>query len=444
MTGVDRPTSGGQHQSSGAASGGYVRDNLPGRDRSRPVAGDLGAPLVAQVLYERRPLAAIAAVAALGTAAFCFVTTENLPVGLLPIIAKSLKSSVPEVGLLVSAYALVVVVASAPLTHLTKHIPRRFLVCSLMGVFIVGGLGAAAATDYWWLLGARAFTAMAQAVFWSVAAVTAVGLFPPAARARAVAGVLGGGSLAVVLGVPTGTWLGQQGGWRLPFVALSALATVSLIAVARLLPTINPSESHAAVGAQPNRRRFYLLIFGTVLLIAGFFTSYTYISTYLTRVSGLPAHDVAPVLLVAGFCSVLGVVAAGVLFDRFPRLFTIGPFALQAGGLLGLWALGRSPVGAVVFEAVAGVGIGTFVIANQNRVLIVAPGSSEVASAWSSASFNLGIGGGSLVGSAVLSTLGAHATALAGAVLGSFALLFIVVDQLRLAPPARTGPGAHT
>jgi DHA1 family inner membrane transport protein len=219
---------------------------------------DEGSP-TREVLYERRPRAALAAVVALGSGAFCFVTTENLPVGLLSVISANLHVSVSAVGLLVTAYASVVLIASAPLTHLTSRVPRRLLLCALLATFVLTNLLSAAATSYWWLLGARVATALGQAVFWSIVAVTAVGLFPPRVRAKVVAMVVGSASLAVVIGVPFGTWLGQQGGWRLPFIVLSCIGFVSLIAVALLLPTADPAESHAAVGSSPDRRRYRLL-----------------------------------------------------------------------------------------------------------------------------------------------------------------------------------------
>lgn len=399
--------------------------------QTRPAAERTRAPKpLPPVLYERHPWGAVAAVAALATAAFCFVTTENLPLGLMPIISSSLHSSVSAVGLLVTAYAFVVVGVSAPLAHLTKRVPRRLLVCGLLGTFILGSLASAAAHDYWWLLGARVLTAVAQAVFWAVSAVTAVGLFPPRMRAKVVTGVMGGGSMAVVLGVPAGTWLGQQGGWRLPFVVLGALAAASLVAVAFLLPTLDPADSHAAVGAQPSRRRFYLLVMATVLVVSGFFALYTYISTFLTQVSGLPAHDVAPVLLIGGLASAVGVIATGMLFERFTPAFTVGPFVLIAGGLLGLWAFRHTPAAAVFMASVANFGLGCFVISNQSRVFIVAPGSSDVASAWASASFNVGIGGGSLVGSLVVAAVGTSQTALMGGLLSATALVVVAVDQV--------------
>ena len=215
---------------------------------------------VVEVLWARRPLVAVGALAVLGGSAFCFVSGETLPVGLLPVISSSLHSSLSATGLLVTVYALVVVVVSAPLTHLTRHIPRRYLLSGLLGVYVVATLAAAAAPGYWWLMAARVVTALSQAVFWSIAPVTAAGLFPPEKRGRAVAGVLVGGPLGILVGLPAGTWIGQQAGWRVPFVVLSGLGLAGVAAVALLVPTTKPSESQAAAGTGPNARRYWMLV----------------------------------------------------------------------------------------------------------------------------------------------------------------------------------------
>jgi predicted MFS family arabinose efflux permease len=380
-----------------------------------------GANGITGAQREHGSLSVIAALAALGTAAFCFVTGEDLPVGLLPGIAASLHTSLSATGLLVTAYAVVVVVASAPLTHLTRHVPRRFLLSGLLATFVVTTLAASAAPSYGWLLAVRVVTAMAQAVYWSIAAVTAAGLLRPEARARAVAGVFAGSSVAVVLGVPAGTWTGQQTDWRVPFAALSALGMVSLCAVAYFVPTTKPSESHAAAGSDPSAWRYGVLVATTVLVVAGFFTSFTYISPFLTRVSGLPKHDVASVLFVAGIASTVGVASAGALYSRWPGVTTVVPVAVLALSVLGLYQFGTDGLAAAGFQSMESFALGSLAITMSTTVLVVAPRSTEIASAWSSAAFNVGIASGPVIGGLVLSTVGLRSTALAGGMLASAA-----------------------
>jgi DHA1 family inner membrane transport protein len=374
----------------------------------------------------RTPPSAVLALLALSAAAFCFVTSETLPVGLLQVISSDLRVPEPSIGFLITVYALIVTALSVPLTQLTKHLPRRPLMCGLLGVFVISMSAAALAPGYWWLLAARVVTALAHAVFWSVVAVTAVSLFPPALRSRAVAVVSGGVSVGIVLGVPAGTWLGQQGGWRLPFFVLSGAGACVLGGAALLLPSYHPSGTHAGTGSAPDRRRYWLLMAATTALIAGSYTAYTYITPFLTRVAGLPHRDVAAVLLVAGIGSTLAVVATGLFFDRFPRVFAVGPVALLPVALLALYAFGHVTAAAVPLEVLASMSIGAFTITTQNRVLILAPGSTDLASAWLNGTFNAGVAGGSLLGGVLLPTLGVRSTTLAGGILATVALFLVV------------------
>jgi DHA1 family inner membrane transport protein len=380
-------------------------------------------------LASGHPVAALAALAALGGAAFCFVTGETLPVGLLPQLSAGLSVSLSAVGLLVTIYALVVVAVSAPLTHLTRGIPRRPLLSGLLATFVLATLAASAAPSYGWLIAARVVIALAQALFWSIVAVVAVGLFPPRARGRAVAGVFAGSSIALILGVPAGTWIGQLAGWRLAFVGLSGLGLIDLAALAVLLPSMRSGEGHAAAGTHPDARRYLLTVLTTTLCVSGSFTAYTYVTAFLTRVSGLPLGAVAPILLLTGIADAAGVVVTGLLLDRRPTLARVGPVAVLATGLLALFAFGTSGAATIVLEACAGIGLSGVAIALQSHVLVVAPRRTDIASAWYSASFNVGIATGPLVGGLVLSTLGLRFTPLVGSALVLLGLVAVVVES---------------
>ena len=333
-------------------------------------------------------------------------------------------------GLLVTVYALVVVVVSAPLTHLTRHVPRRYLLSGLLGVFVVATLAAAAAPGYWWLMAARVVTALSQAVFWSIAPVTAAGLFPPEKRGRAIAGVVAGGPVAILVGVPAGTWIGQQAGWRLPFVVLAGFGLAGAAAVALLVPTTKPSESHAAAGTAPNARRYWMLVATTVLAVAGTFTAYTYVSAFLTKVSGLPASDVPEVLLLGGLGSLLGAACTALLLSRRPRAAAVGPVGLLVVSLLGLYFFGTTGAAAVGLQALESFGVDSVAISMQTRVLVVAPHSTDIASAWYSASYNAGIASGPVIGGLVLSGLGLRSTPLVGGLLAVLALAVVLSEPL--------------
>ncbi len=384
----------------------------------------------AEVLWTRRPLAAVGALSALGGSAFCFVTGENLPVGLLPVISASLHSSLSATGLLVTSYALVAVVASAPLTHVTRHVPRRYLLAGALGVFAVATLAAAIAPGYWSLLAARVVAAFSQAVFWAIAPVTAAGLFPPDKRGAALAGVLVSGPIAIALGVPAGTWLGEQAGWRVPFVVLAGLGLAAIAAVVLLIPVTRPSDDHARAGTRPDARRFWMGAATMVLAVSATFTAYTYVSAFLTKVSGFPEGDVPLVLFLSGFFSLLGVVVTAFLLSRRPRTGALGSVGLLAGSLFGLYLFGRTGAAAAGLQALESFALSSIDILMLTRVLVVAPRSTDIASAWYSAAFNAGIASGPVVGALTLSSLGLRGTPLIGGLLALLALGVVLTDRL--------------
>jgi DHA1 family inner membrane transport protein len=376
-----------------------------------------------------RPVAAVGAVLALALASFCYGTTENLPVGLLPLMAADLDRSLSAVGLLVTGYGLTVAVVSVPLTRLTARMPRRVLLPCLLSVFVVTTLISVIAADYWLLLGARVVMALSQAIFWPVAVVAAAGLFSSRVRGRAATVVFAGGSLAIMLGVPAGTWLGQQAGWRVSFLALSGLGVLAFLAVATLLPSGAPGESHTATADAPDRRRYWLLVVITALTVTGFFTVFTYITVFLTEVSGFAASAISPLLLIYGAVDFAALMGAGAVVDRGPRATMIASIALLATGFLGLYAFGTRQVAAIGSLTLMGVGLPGMVAGLQVRVLQVAPGNTDIASAGTSAAFNVGIGGGALIGAVLLPTTGVRGAALTAAFLTATALAAALTDR---------------
>ena len=178
-----------------------------------------------------------AALAALSASAFAYVTAENMPVGLLPELQAALGRSPAQIGALVTAYGAVIVVLSIPLTRAARGLDRRLLLSGLLAAFALLTLASGVAPGYDALLSARVATAASQAVFWSLVVPTAAALVPAELRGRAMSLVFGGASVGVVVGVPAGTWLGQVGGWRLPFpLALGGVGLVVAFSLLRLLP----------------------------------------------------------------------------------------------------------------------------------------------------------------------------------------------------------------
>jgi DHA1 family inner membrane transport protein len=340
---------------------------------------------------ERGTAKAVGALVALAVATFVYVTTETLPIGLLLLISADLGVSPSAAGLLVTWYGLVVVVASLPLTQLTRRVPRRLLLSGLLAVFVLATWVSAAASSYRMLLGARVVTAFSQGLFWSVVVPAAAALFPPRLRGQVAAVVLGGGSLAAVLGLPLGTWLGQQAGWLAAFLALSGIGLAAMVAIAAWLPAGAPGRGHAARGTAPDGRRYLTLMVMTVLAATGAFAAFTHITPFLIEVSGFPAAATGPLLLVRGVAGIVGVAAGGALVDRRPWAAMIAPVAAQAAALLGLYLLGGTPVAAVGLVALSGLSFGALTTALASRILQVAPGSADLATAGASTAVNVGI-----------------------------------------------------
>ncbi|MEW2620421.1 MFS transporter [Streptomyces sp. NPDC048106] len=363
-------------------------------------------------------------------AAFTFNTTENLPVGLLDLISRSLKVSPSEVGLLVTGYGVTVAVASLPLAHGARSVPRRHVLTGLLAALVVSSLLAASARSYGPLLAARLLTALAQALFWAVMGPVAVGLFAPEARGRVVGALSVAGSLALVLGVPAGTWLGGHTDWRMPIGALAALGLVSLVTIAALLPSSPPEAEPAAYGTAPDTRRFGTVLAAGALSATGAFTGYTYIVRFLGEVSGFSPGAVDVLLVTFGTACLAGVSVTGALLDRFARAALTTAVAVQAVGMLGLYAAGTRPVAAVVFLALTGGALGPVFMAAQNEMLTCAPGRTDIALAANSGAYNAGIAAGAALGSLLLPLADVRGTFLAGGLLTAGACAVLLGGRL--------------
>lgn len=369
------------------------------------------------------------ALAALSFAAFCYITTEVLPIGLLTVMAADLHRTPSETGLLVTGYAIVVVLFSVPLAKLTAQVPRRQVLAVTLAVFALATFASAVAANFWVLLAARLVIGLTQAMFWSVVAVTATALFPPEVRGRVVARLAIGNGLAPVLGVPAGTWLGQQAGWRTAFLVMAVLNLVTCVAVTALVPTFAPASSGASRGSEPHKRRYRVIVAMTAVMVMGFHVAYTYITPFLLDVSGFSTGALGPLLLVSGIFGVIGIFAVGTVLDRRPWGALIVPLAVLTAALLGLYVLGPFQALVVALLAMMGLAYGALPPAIQSRTLQVAPGSADVASAGLSSAFNIGIATGSFAGGVLLANAGPRSVPLVGGLLAALALILVVQDR---------------
>ncbi|MEU6444927.1 MFS transporter [Streptomyces sp. NPDC047046] len=347
-------------------------------------------------------------------AAFAFNTAENLPVGLLGRIAGGLDVPLWAVGLLVSCYGLTVAVVSVPLAHLTRAVPRRHLLTGVLAALVVSGLGAALAPAYLPLLAARFVTALAQALFWAVLGQVAVGLFAPRLRGRVLGVVSVAGSLALVVGVPAGTWIGRHGDWRLPFGLLAVLGLLALLPIAVLLPTTAPESAPASYASEPSARRFRVVLLAVALSATGGFAGFTYVVELLGTESGFAPSTVSLLLVCLGLACLAGVAVTGPFLDRFPWAALTTAVVVQSAGLLGL-AAARHQVLVVCSLAVLGLALGPVFLAAQNAMLRYAPRRTDLALAANSGAYNAGIAAGAALGGLILARAGVRATFLAGA-----------------------------
>jgi DHA1 family inner membrane transport protein len=377
--------------------------------------------------------------AALALSTFVYVTTETLPIGLLPEIGDGLGSSTSAVGLLVTAYGLVVVVFTIPLTRLTHRWSRRRLLGVLLSVFSVATTLSALAPNYPTLLGARMAIALSQAVFWAVVTPVAAALFRPAMRGRAISILFAGTSLGSLVGVPAGTWLGQQTSWRVPFLVLGGLGLAILATLYAALPEVPAGHSDTDRGSAPDAGRYRVLVVTTALTVAGAFTAFTYINPFLTEVSGFAESAVGPILLVGGLAGLIGVVAVGFVVARHGWGVMTLLIGLQGIALAAQFLLGTHQAATVVATAMSSLALAAVSAALGARVLEVAPGDTDLAGAGTSTAFNVGITAGALAGSLLVTGPGVRSSALVGAVLSIVAFAVAASEPL-LASRRRTDP----
>jgi len=345
----------------------------------------------------------------LAAGVFLSITIEMLPTGLLPQMGAGLGVAEPLVGLLVSVFAFAVVITSAPLTALTSRMPRHGLLVAVLVVLGVTTLASAFAPDYWMLVAIRIVGGVAHGLFWALVAAYAARLVPEHQIGRAVSVTLGGGTLALVAGVPATTVLGQVIGWRPVFALVAALTLLGALAVWRLLPPVGADSAPTAA-----RFRRGDVALGPVLLVCavtaltmlGQYAVFTYVAPLITDVVGVDGRSVGPLLFVYGVAGAAGLAIAGSPLARRPDRAMVGAMALAAVALV---VLGAAPGvwPSIVAFAVWGVAFGAIPPLLQTRLLQTAPsGHRDAASALYTTAFNVGIGGGALVGAVLFDRFG--------------------------------------
>lgn len=376
-------------------------------------------------------------VCALAVGAFIFNTTEYIPIALLSDIGQSFDKPATEVGMMITVYAWIVALLSLPLMLMTKNIERRKLLLMLFVLFALFHALSFFSWNFNILLVSRIGIALTHAVFWSITASLAVRLAPTGKTNQALGLLSTGTVLAMVLGIPLGRVVGQYFGWQLSFLLIGLCAAGVMLVLAKNLPAL-PSQNTGSLSSLPSlfkRRNLMLLYAMTVLIITAHFTAYSYIEPFVLQVGGFKAEQVTIVLSLYGLAGFAASYLFGKCFAKSQRLFMLGAVAVILLSALLLLPFASFPYAVYALVFIWGVAIVIVSLGMVSKVLAFASDATDVANSIYSGLYNVGIGGGALLGHYVtvwfgLSNIGIAGALLAAAGLAVCGLLFKEQDNL--------------
>ncbi|CAI8948688.1 MULTISPECIES: MFS transporter [Pseudomonas] len=381
----------------------------------------------------------------LALSAFAIGTTEFVIMGLLPDVAADLGVSIPGAGWLVTGYALGVAVGAPFMAMATAKLPRKAALVTLMGIFIIGNLLCALASDYNVLMFARVVTALCHGAFFGIGSVVAAGLVPANRRASAVALMFTGLTLANVLGVPLGTALGQYAGWRSTFWAVTVIGVIALIGLIRYLPT-NRNEEKLDMRAELAALKgagIWLSLTMTALFSASMFTLFTYIAPLLGEVTGVSPQGVTWTLLLIGLGLTAGNMIGGKMADRRVSTTLIAVFVSMAVISTALSWTSAALIPTEITLFLWAVAAFAAVPALQINVVTFGKAAPNLVSTLNIGAFNVGNALGAWVGGSVIAHgLGLTSVPLAAAVLAVLALLITLITFRQTGNPD-LAPATH-
>lgn len=339
-------------------------------------------------------------VLALALSGFVFNTSEFIPIALLSDIGRDFGMQATQTGVMITVYAWVVALFSLPLMLLTQRMERRSLLLVLFAVFAGAHVMSYYATSFAMLMVSRVLVALAHAVFWSITAALVVRVAPEGRGHKALSLLGMGAVMATVLGLPLGRLVGGLFGWRLSLLLIGMLALLTALVLAKNLPGL-PSMNSGNLSSLPVllRRRSLMLMYAfTVLMITAHFTAYSYIEPFVRQVAGLSGGDVTTLLMLYGAAGFLGSWCFGLWFGRHGRTFCLSACALMMCSLLLLQAVSGSVWSLYALCMLWGTTHAAVGLVMQSEVLRLASDATDVATSIHSGLYNVGIGGGALLG----------------------------------------------
>ncbi|WP_445777096.1 MFS transporter [Shewanella sp.] len=370
------------------------------------------------------------ALLALTLSAFAIGTTEFVIVGLLPTMAHDLNVSLPSAGLLVSLYALGVAIGAPVLTALTGKWNRKHVLLTVMALFVAGNVLAWQAPGYETLIAARIITGLAHGVFFSIGSTIATGLVPKEKAASAIAIMFTGLTVALVTGVPLGTYIGQTFGWQATFLTVALLGLIALIGSSLLVPNNLQQPAATKISAQLKvltQPRLLLVYAITALGYGGTFVAFTFLAPILEQVSGFESHAIGLIMLVYGVSVAIGNIWGGKMADKLGPIKALSIIFIGLATILVVFNVAAvNPIAAVITILVWGAfafgnvpGLQVYVV---KLAQVHTPNAVDVASGLNIAAFNVGIALGAWGGGIIVEQAGLMHTPWVGAVIVLLAL----------------------
>ena len=369
---------------------------------------------------------------ALAIGAFAIGTTEFSPMGFLPQIAENLNISIPTAGMLITAYALGVMIGAPIMTLWFGQFSRRKALILAMAIFTIGNILAAIAPNYWGLMAARILTSLNHGVFFGIGSIVAISVVPKDKQASAVATMFMGLTIANIGGVPFATWVGQNIGWRMSFAAIAIFGIITMFSLWKALP-------EGTVGQRPNvkaelqvltRKPVLLALLTTVLSSGAMFTLYTYIAPMLQNITHASPMFITGMLVLIGIGFSIGNHLGGKFADRSLTKTLTGFLILILVMMLIFPILAQTQIGAAIALVIWGTATFAVVPPLQMRVMSVAHEASGLASSVNIGAFNLGNALGAAAGGAVLSLgMSYAAVSMVGAFLAALGLVLVFIQM---------------